>query len=319
MQISESVTESAVCNPHSAITMSFIIETQDLTKRFARRTAVDQLNLQVEHGDIFGFLGQNGAGKSTTIRMLLGLVRPTSGSISVLGYSLPQQRQSALREVGAIVDTPAFYDYLTGLENLRAFSSLSGQVNHFRYREVLRWVRLSGRENDEVRTYSHGMKQRLGLAQALLPAPKLLILDEPTDGLDPQGIREIRQLLVELARDKGLTIFLSSHLLHEVERICSRIAIIDEGRMLYQGAVADLLKRELQYKIRTDRMDQAFQFLSADLNLRVFRNGDAHLYLKIPESEMAAVNQALVNQGFQVFEISRHTSSLEDIYFQLTS
>lgn len=299
--------------------MSFILETQSLTKRFDERTAVDRVSLQVARGDIFGFLGQNGAGKSTTIRMLLGLVKPTAGSVSVLGYEVPRQRERALRRIGAIIDAPAFYDHLTGLENLRVFASLTGPASDARYREVIRWVHLSGRETDKVGVYSHGMRQRLGLAQALLPRPELLILDEPTDGLDPQGIREIRQLLVELAQQQGLTILLSSHLLHEVERICNRIAIIDQGKLLYQGSVQDLVRRELQYRIRTDRNDQAFQFLSADLSLPVFRNGDAHLYLKISEPEIAGVNQALVQRGFKVFEISRHAATLEEVYFQLTS
>jgi len=296
----------------------FPIETRELTKTFDSRTAVDRLSLQVEPGDVFGFLGQNGAGKSTAIRMLLGLVKPSSGQVSLLGHDVPRQREQALRKVGAIVDAPAFYDNLTGLENLRIFSGLTGHVAPHRYREVLRWVNLSGREDDKVRVYSHGMRQRLGLAQALLPQPELLILDEPTDGLDPQGIREIRQLLVDLAQQHGLTIFLSSHLLHEVERICNRIAIIDEGRMLYQGTVRSLVEPDLQFKIRTDRAEQAFQFLSEDLKLSVFKNGTDHLYLKISETDIAAVNQSLVSQGFQVFEISRHASSLEDIYFRLT-
>jgi ABC-type multidrug transport system ATPase subunit len=296
----------------------FPIETRELTKTFDSRTAVDRLSLQVQPGDVFGFLGQNGAGKSTTIRMLLGLVRPSSGQVSLLGHDVPEHREQALRKVGAIVDTPAFYDNLTGLENLRIFSSLTSHVVPHRYREVLRWVNLSGRENDKVRIYSHGMRQRLGLAQALLPRPELLILDEPTDGLDPQGIREIRQLLVDLAHQHGLTICLSSHLLHEVERICNRIAIIDEGRLLYQGTVRSLLESDLQYKIRTDRTDQAFQFLSEGLKLTVFKNGNDHLYLKTTEADIAAVNHSLVSQGFQVFEISRHASSLEDIYFRLT-
>ena len=296
----------------------FPIETRELTKTFDSRTAVDRVSLQVQPGDVFGFLGQNGAGKSTTIRMLLGLVKPSSGQISLLGHNVPQRREQALRKVGAIVDAPAFYDNLTGLENLKLFSSLTSHVAPHRYRQALRSVNLSGRENDKVRVYSHGMRQRLGLAQALLPQPELLILDEPTDGLDPQGIREIRQLLVDLARQHGLTIFLSSHLLHEVERICNRIAIIDQGRLLYQGTVQSLLEPDLQFKVRTDRTDQAFQFLSESLKLPVLRNGSDHLYLKIPEADIAQVNQSLVGQGFQVYEISRHASSLEDIYFRLT-
>ena len=299
--------------------MSLAIETRNLTKRFGERTAVDQVDLQVRRGDIFGFLGQNGAGKSTTIRMLLGLIRPTQGSVSLLGHSIPDQRQPALRKVGAIVDAPAFYEYLTGQQNLEAFSALSGRVSRQRYEEVVRWVHLTGRQHDKVRIYSHGMRQRLGLAQALLPNPELLILDEPTDGLDPQGIREIRQLIGQLAREQDLTIFLSSHLLHEVERTCSRIAIIDSGRLLYQGSVDELLKSEVRFRIRTDRCDQAYQFLSSDLKLAVSRNGDSLFLLKARDADIAAINAALVQHGFQVFEISRHAPTLEDIYFQLTS
>jgi ABC-type multidrug transport system ATPase subunit len=298
--------------------IKFPIETHDLTKTFGTRTAVDRLSVQVHPGDVFGFLGQNGAGKSTTIRMLLGLVKPSSGQVSLLGNNLPQQRESALRKVGAIVDGPAFYDGLTGVENLRLFSSLTSRVPLHRYSEVLRWVNLTGRENDKVRVYSHGMRQRLGLAQALLPKPELLILDEPTDGLDPQGIGEIRQLLVDLAQHHGVTVFLSSHLLHEIERICNRIAIIDQGRLLYQGTVKSLLESDLQFKIRTDRNEQAFRFLSEDLKLPVSKNGMDHFYLRIHESEIPAVNHSLVTHGFRVYEIARHASSLEDIYFRLT-
>lgn len=299
--------------------MSFILETKELTKRFPARIAVNSLNLQVERGDVFGFLGQNGAGKSTTIRMLLGLVKPSSGQITLRGLDLLHNRETALRRVGAIVEAPAFYDYLTGWENLRILSSLSGGVLHSRIREVLRLVHLSGREQDKVRIYSHGMRQRLGLAQALLPRPELLILDEPTDGLDPQGIREIRQVLLDLSKNQGITIFLSSHLLHEVERTCNRIAILNEGKLLYQGLVSRLLEAQRQYKIKIDRPVEALRFLSSCPNLRIFRNGDDHLYLELCEHEISAVNQALVNQGFRVSEISRHLQSLEDIYFRLTS
>ena len=294
------------------------IETRDLTKKFGTRIAVNEVSLQVQRGDLFGFLGQNGAGKSTTIRMLLGLVKPTSGRVALLGCDIPRHREPALRKVGAIIEAPAFYDNLTGLENLRIFSSLTGEVSQYRYTKVLRWVNLIGRENDKVRVYSHGMRQRLGLAQALLPEPELLILDEPTDGLDPQGIREIRQVLVDLVQQHGLTVFLSSHLLHEVERICNRIAIINQGRLLYHGTVESLLEPDLQFKIRTDRNEQAFEFLSKDLRLPVVRNGDHHFYLRISEHDLAEVNRSLVAHGFQVFEISRHASSLEDIYFRLT-
>ncbi len=299
--------------------MSLIIETQDLTKDFGHRTAVSHLNLAVERGDIFGFLGQNGAGKSTTLRMLLGLVKPSSGRILLQGLDVARNREAALKRVGAIVEAPAFYDNLSGIENLRLFSSLSGGALPSRIHEVLGLAGLSGREHDKVGIYSHGMRQRLGLAQALLPKPELLILDEPTDGLDPQGIREIRSLLVDLCREEKITIFLSSHLLHEIERICSKVAIIDRGRLLYQGPLSQLLGTRQLYRIRTDRPEEAFQFLSYYPEIRISRNGDHYLYFEGQAHEMAFVNQTLVGHGFRVFEIAPRMASLEEVYFQLTA
>jgi ABC-2 type transport system ATP-binding protein len=207
------------------------IETRDLTKTFDSRTAVDRISLQVQPGDVFGFLGQNGAGKSTTIRMLLGLVKPSSGQVSLLGHDVPRYREQALRKVGAIVDAPAFYDNLTGLENLRIFSGLTGHVAPHKYREVLRWVNLSGRENDKVRVYSHGMRQRLGLAQALLPQPELLILDEPTRGIDVGAKAEVHHFINDLAA-QGLGIILISSDLPEVLAMSDRILVMREGRQM---------------------------------------------------------------------------------------
>src|SRR5262249_20139580 len=198
-----------------------ILENDDLSKAYGKRVVVDSLSLKVERGDIFGFLGQNGAGKSTTIRMALGLVRPTSGVVRVLGFDIAKQPLKALARTGAIVEAPAFYENLSGLENLLLLSKMSGGVARRRVTEVLGIVGLTGPAPDPVRIYSHGMKQRLGIAQALLPAPELIILDEPTDGLDPQGIHEVRTLIRRLRDEMGLTVFLSSHLLHEVEQTCN--------------------------------------------------------------------------------------------------
>ena len=298
--------------------MSLLIETHNLCKTLGGHLVVNRINLQVERGDVYGLLGENGSGKSTTLRMLLGLVWPSSGKIALRGFELPKYREIALRKTGAIVEAPAFYDYLSGRENLAIFSGLSGYAPRSRIEEVLDWVHLSGRENDPVRVYSHGMRQRLGLAQALLPRPELLVLDEPTDGLDPQGLRDVRELLLELSQKRGMTTFLSSHLLPEVERLCNRIGIIHQGKLLYQGSVRDLVGRELQFRIKTDRPEEALRFLSSRPDLRACQNGDGCLSVRLSETDIAALNETLVLQGFRVFEISPYVPSLEDIYFRFT-
>ncbi|MGH9823690.1 MAG: ABC transporter ATP-binding protein, partial [Blastocatellia bacterium] len=235
-----------------------VLETQALTKKFGRRYAVDGLCLQVLRGDIFGFLGQNGAGKSTTIRMVLGLVRPTSGKITLLGADMGRVPLKALRRTGAIVESPAFYDRLSGRQNLRMLSAMSGGAAPKKIDEILDIVGLRARAADPVRVYSHGMRQRLGIAQALLPDPEFVILDEPTDGLDPQGIHEVRSLITRLRDDMGLTVLLSSHMLHEVEQICNRVAIIDQGKMLYQGTIEEIVGKDRIVKLRVNRSEQAY-------------------------------------------------------------
>src|SRR5438477_9569942 len=231
-----------------------VLQTEQLTKKYRRRLVVDRLSLTVERGDIFGFLGQNGAGKSTTIRMILGLVRPTSGRVSILGYDMSRQPLRALKRIGAIIEAPAFYENFSGRQNLRMLAAMSGGAEPRRIEMVLELVGLGKRARDPVRVYSHGMRQRLGIAQALLPNPQLIILDEPTDGLDPQGLCEVRTLIKRLRDELGLTVMLSSHLLHEVEQICNRVAIIEEGRLLYQGAVAELIAKNGWTKVKVDRV-----------------------------------------------------------------
>src|ERR671933_1244950 len=217
-----------------------VLETERLTKRFGRRVAVDALSLAVRRGDIYGFLGQNGAGKSTTIRMALGLVRPTAGRVRLLGEDMAKRPQRALARTGAMVEAPAFYGNFTGRQNLSMLAALSGGADRRRIDKTLELVGLSARADDAVRAYSHGMRQRLGIAQSLLPDPEFVILDEPTDGLDPQGIRETRELIRSLRDEQRLTVMLSSHLLHEVEQLCDRVGIIDDGRLLYEGDVTEL-------------------------------------------------------------------------------
>src|SRR6476660_8322679 len=211
------------------------LQTEELTKRFGARTAVDRLSLQVERGDIYGFLGPNGAGKSTTLRMLLGLVKPTSGVIKFALRASGWEYLRARSRVGAIIETPAFYENFSGRRNLQLLASLSGGATKKRVDEVLDIVDLRDRAGDPFKVYSYGMRQRLGIAQALLPTPEFIILDEPTNGLDPQGIQQTRQLIRRLRNDLRLTVLLSSHLLTEIEQLCNRVGIIHEGRLLYEG------------------------------------------------------------------------------------
>lgn len=220
-----------------------ILRATDLTKRRGKRTVVDQLTLEIQRGEVFGFLGPNGAGKTTTISMLLGLLKPDAGQIEILGHRLTDGDLKGLTQVGAIVESPAFYPYLSALDNLRVMGAIRGGVPSGRFAEVLKLVGLHGREHDRYSTFSLGMKQRLGLAGALLHQPQLLILDEPSNGLDPAGIVEMRTLLLNLARD-GQTILLCSHLLSEVQKVCDRVMILSEGRTVAVGDVESLLGQQ---------------------------------------------------------------------------
>jgi ABC-2 type transport system ATP-binding protein len=224
-----------------------ILQTQHLGKKFGARWAAKDLNLEIHRGDVFGFLGPNGAGKSTTIRMILSLIKPTTGDTMIFQHSLKSQRSSALKRVGGIVEKPDFYLYLSAYRNLEIVGALNGGATKKRIQEVLHLVGLSDRANDRVKTYSHGMKQRLGIAQALLSDPELIILDEPTNGLDPQGMKEIRDLILHLAHDQNKTIILSSHLLSEVQLVANRMAIINNGELVVQGEVGTLLEKGERY------------------------------------------------------------------------
>ena len=295
-----------------------VLETEGLTKRFGRRVAVDDLSMRVERGDIFGFLGQNGAGKSTTIRMALGLVRPTSGRVRLLGQDMTKHPLRALARTGAIVETPAFYENYSGLQNLRLLAAMSGGADRQRINQVLDIVGLRARAQDKVRVYSHGMKQRLGIAQALLPSPDVIILDEPTDGLDPQGIHQVRALIRRLRDELNLTVLLSSHLLNEVEQTCDRVAIIDHGRLIYQGSIEALIDKEKSVKLTVDRLDEAHRILSADPTLVVSRKDTQSLYVKMADDQIPDVNRLLVERGIRVMELSPQRETLEQVFIRLT-
>jgi len=279
--------------------------------------AVDGLSLSVYPGDVFGFLGPNGAGKSTTIRMILGLIHPTAGRVSIGGHDLATERLAALRKVGAFVESPSFYGYLSGRTNLEIFSGLSGGVTASELDRVIELVGLRGRENDPVKVYSHGMRQRLGLAACLLPRPELLVLDEPTDGLDPHGIHETRELIVRLAREENLTIFLSSHLLGEVENLCNRIAILEKGKVILQGTLSELEREHRSVIIRVDRVAEAAALLRETLGLSVEQiYGTLRL---ASTADIAAVNAALVHAKFTVSSLAPENAWLDRLFLEKTT
>jgi ABC-2 type transport system ATP-binding protein len=300
------------------VSSDVILATDHLTKRFGKRTAVDRLSLEVHRGDVFGFLGPNGAGKSTTMRMILGLVRPSGGHVRIAGIDAFKDRRAALSQVGAMVESPGFYDHLSGLDNLRIFASLGGGTEPARLEEVLEVVGLRGREHDPVAIYSHGMRQRLGIAQALLPMPNLILLDEPGDGLDPKGSREIRQLIRRLAEQRRLTIFLSSHFLHEVEQLCNRVAILHRGTLLYQGSVEGLITQESHLRVGIDRVHEAREFLAMTEGVSVlFEDVDA-LTLRLAGVQPAWVNEQLIAKGFRVHQLTTVRETLETVFLRLT-
>jgi ABC-type multidrug transport system ATPase subunit len=295
-----------------------VLETIKLAKSYRGRRAVRDLSLRVYEGDVYGFLGPNGAGKSTTIRMLTGLVRPNHGTARLLGHDVRTRRLDAVRNVGAIVEMPAFYKYLSGRENLRIFSSLSGRCDNRRIDEVLDTVGLLDRARDKVRTYSHGMMQRLGIAQALLPNPKLVILDEPTSGLDPQGMKDVRELILRLSREQKITVFLSSHLLHEIEQVCNRVGVINRGELIAEGSVADLLHREAEVvEFAVDDSQRAAEILGRVSSLKVVNAEDGRVSVRGPESSIPEANRALVGEGIAVSAIIPKTMTLEELFLKL--
>ena len=278
-----------------------VLKTIELTKRYKNRVAVDHLTIAVHRGEIFGFLGPNGAGKSTTIRMILHLVFPTEGDVEIFGQSLKKVRHGALAKVGAVVEKPAFYNHLSALRNLEILGGLQQPVSRRRIMELLERVGLADRADDPVKTFSHGMNQRLGLALILLNEPELVILDEPTTGLDPQGMKEVRQLILELSRQRGVTIFLSSHLLYEVELIATRMAVIHQGRLRAAGSVRELLKEgPSSVLIKTDRPEALLGFLKKDEVYRSAIAEDEGVQVEIDLEQIPELNRRLVRSGFNV-------------------
>jgi lantibiotic transport system ATP-binding protein len=297
----------------------YAIQTFGLTRRFGRVAAVTDVNLKVPQGSIYGFLGPNGAGKTTTIRMLLGLLRPAAGKVLLFGGPLAEQRAAILRRTGSLVETPSLYPHLTGWETLELFRRMTGG-RRAQIQRALAIVRLEDAAHRLVRQYSLGMRQRLGLAVALLNEPELLVLDEPTNGLDPAGIREIRELICALPEREGVTVFISSHLLSEVEQMATHIGIINQGQLIFQGVPDDLRSRYQEHvHVATDRLPETQSFLEKS-GWPVSYNGNHHLQVKVNgPSDVALINTQLVHAGHQVYHLSLAQPSLEDIFLTLTS
>jgi ABC-2 type transport system ATP-binding protein len=294
-----------------------MIELHHVFKKFAGRLAVDDLSFMVPRGEIFGLLGHNGAGKSTAIGMMLGQVWPTSGELRICRHDVQSNRRDALRQVGAIFETPVFYDYLSGARNLEILSTYTAPTSRARIREVVEWVGLTGREQSKVRTYSHGMRSRLALAQALLPKPELLILDEPSDGLDPEGIHEMRQTILRLQRELGLTILLSSHLLNEVEQLCTRIAVLHQGKKVFEGNVADVKAARGKVALKTPHFVAASKLL---LERGLIIATAEEKFITLAEGRSTAeITQALVSAGLPVEGIWQHEQTVEDFYLGLVN
>jgi ABC-2 type transport system ATP-binding protein len=292
-----------------------MIRLQNLSKSFGEREAVRDLTLTVPAGEIFGLLGHNGAGKSTAIGMMLGQVWPTEGSVSVCGFDVTRERQRALQKVGAIFESPVFYDYLSGWRNLEIFSHYTARTSKQRLREVIDWVGLTGREGSLVKTYSHGMRARLALAQALLPQPELLILDEPGDGLDPEGIHEMRQTILRLRHEMGLTILLSSHLLSEVEQLCTQIAVMNQGQKVFEGPMSSIREAEDWLLLRVNDFSAATKLLRAQGLIANEREGK--LVALAAGAKTEDVARCLVHNGISIYAINPQEQDLESFYLSL--
>ncbi|MFN8287709.1 MAG: ABC transporter ATP-binding protein [Chitinophagales bacterium] len=297
------------------------IELKGLVKQYGKHTAVNNLNLTVEAGSVYGLLGPNGAGKSTTIRMVLSLIKPTAGSINILGQSLPEDRRQIMRNIGCIIEKPDFYQYLSARKNLELLTRMSMvRPDAKRIQEMFALVGLSGREDDPVKTYSHGMKQRLGLAQALIHNPQLIILDEPTTGLDPQGIIDLRHLILRLKNEMGKTVVLSSHILSEIELIADSMAIIAKGKAVVQGRVKELLTDDdLMVSIEPADMQALKRVLQSSQWVKQVQSEDnAQLVMRVSKPELPALHSYLETQGVALFSLS-YKRQLEDYFLKLTN
>jgi len=293
------------------------VEVRGLVKRYGDVVAVDDVDLTINTGDVYGYLGPNGAGKTTCLRMMLGLIRPHAGTVRLFGRD-PQVTVEALEGVAGFVEAPTFYPYLTGRRNLQLLADFDGDGARARIEEALDTVELSDRAGDRVGGYSHGMRQRLGIAAALLRNPRLLLLDEPATGLDPAGMRDMRLLIRRLA-DQGMTVVLSSHLLAEVEELCNRVAIVRTGRIVYEGEIAELKRGAgATYRLQTTDDERARAVCRAQPGINEVRTEHGRIAFTADEQAVAELSQALVEAGALIISLAPQTVTLEDLFFSLT-
>ncbi len=295
----------------SEITMSV----EGLRKVIGKKEIIKGINFELKKGEVFGFLGPNGAGKTTTIRMLVGLIRPTSGSIHICGYNVATQFTKAMQYMGCIVENPELYPYLTGWENLNHFAGMLNKIGDDRIKYVTELVGLQERIHDKVKTYSLGMRQRLGIAQALLGKPRVLILDEPTNGLDPSGIRDMRKFIRYLAEEEGLSVLVSSHLLGEIQLLCDRVAIISKGQIIHTEMVHDLLSHKERLIWRLSPLDEGVRILEEVTDTKI--EGDKVITPYV-ENSVGDWNRKLVEANITVLEMNRKLPSLEDLFLEMT-
>lgn len=298
-----------------------ILSVKDLHKQINNKPIIKGISFEVRAGEIFGFLGPNGSGKTTTIRMLVDLIKPTKGSITICGKDIRTEHDEALQYVGSIVENPEMYSYLTGWENLEQFARMMPGVSDKRIQEVIEIVGMEQRIHDKVKTYSLGMRQRLGIAQALLGKPKLLILDEPTNGLDPQGIKELREFIRKLA-DEGMSLFISSHLLSEIQLMCDRVAIISHGEVLAVGYVDELLQQtETKVIWQVQPIDKARTILEAAAGVRLVDDEgglSGTILSEMNKDLVPALNEQMVREHIQIFSIQIKNPTLEELFLNIT-
>lgn len=295
--------------------MTAALLVQDLNKKIGKRQIIKDLSFEVNEGEVFGFLGPNGAGKTTTIRMLVGLIKPTSGTILIGGKDIRKNFTEAMKSLGCIVENPEFYPFLTGWENLAYFARMDRSIRPERLQEVAELVGMTARVHDRVSTYSLGMRQRLGIAQALLSNPKLLILDEPTNGLDPSGIREMRDFIRYLAKKEGISVLVSSHLLSEIQLLCDRVAIMTNGEIIATDDVDKLLSDREKTRWRFEPMAKGAAILAEMTDVT---EQDGAYYTSFEADKLPVWNSRVVRAGVQVLEMQKITPSLEDLFIELT-
>lgn len=294
-----------------------ILSVKDVTKTINQREIIKGINLEISEGEIYGFLGPNGAGKSTTLRMVVGLSKPTTGDIIISGYSIKWNYVKAMTHVGCIIEEPALYEYMSGLKNLEILGSMSKNVTKEDIFEAVELVGMSHRINDLVKTYSMGMKQRIGLAQALIHQPKLLILDEPTNGLDPQGIYKFRQIIKTLVKEKGISVLLSSHLISEIQLMCDKVAIINKGQIIQTAKVDDLLlSNQIYWTLDHPKKGKSILESKFQVEGNIIDN---QLVAKLPEHLIESVNTVFINKGMKIKYVSTKKKTLEDLFLELTA